>query len=215
MNAILQQPDLMAARKVISIDLFDRAMQKQLADITRELLPDAEILEHVRKLTCNGNTYAALSTVFSGHTEFNVHLEDDTLPAMSAGAMMRWASEKYRDDKDVFTIGLWRHADGCWPGHREEIPNEINIVRKQWSYGCWGWGTWPDRWKDIESGWTKGDDATASWDYAVGRSRGNRCEIVPLISRCQNIGHENGTHRGAFILPRWAEQTPAGEFIEG
>ena len=68
------------------------------------------------------------------------------------------------------------------------------IKRRQW-FTPWLWGTWDDRWKELERKWVQIDSIDRAWAEHINTSvRGDRFEVYPCLSRSQNIGAENGIH---------------------
>ena len=116
-------------------------------------------------------------------SEFHIHLEDDCVPSRDALLWYSWARDTYRHRPEVFTVsGYQRVSNGK--------TNECGTRR--W-FTPWGWGTWADRWHQMHSQWTSGDET--SWDIVVNDViRGTRFEAYPTVSRIQNIGVERGAH---------------------
>lgn len=69
-------------------------------------------------------------------------VEDDCLPMPSFLTYMRQCLEKYRDHKNVF------HINGY--GRPFYIEPDDSDMYFNYKMGCWGWGTWKDRWDKFD-----------------------------------------------------------------
>jgi glycosyltransferase involved in cell wall biosynthesis len=149
-----------------------------------------------KKLGCNYTIKKALEMAWADNPDFVLMLEDDIIISDDALQYIEWAANKYKDDGSVRTIGLWGHDDG-WKLGSPLPDNESGKVMRQNYFTCWGWGTWKDRWKEMNTNWTTGNDShDTSWDVIVSSHLGDRVEILPSLSRAYNCGEHGGTHRG-------------------
>lgn len=167
---------------------------------------EREVLTSKSNLSCNGNTRKALSRGFE-MTDYLIHVEEDIVLAKDALRYFEWG-RRFEGDKQVYTIGAWRHPSGWLPKHGR-FPAGQNIGGKVSKHGglwIWGWATWKDRWLDMDRNWTTKGDKVLSWDTCLTRHRHatGRYALVPYVSRAINIGAEAGTHTGATILDYWA-----------
>ena len=141
-------------------------------------------------------------------------LDDDIVPAADCLRYFEWAGEKYRDDREVFTVSAY--------ARETPPPARYHSVRRLRWFTPWGWATWRDRWEEMRAHWGFGEPF--SWDVIVNRTRGERFEIQPFLSRVQNIGAEGGVH---VPDPQWHREhqynefgawsvslDPAGRFVE-
>jgi len=148
------------------------------------------------KYGCNYTIKAALELAWKDNPDFVLIIEDDIIISDDALEYIEWASEKYKDDHSVRTIGLWGHDKG-YSLDNTLTEKEHGKVMRQNYFTCWGWGTWGDRWEEMFATWTTGDDKhDTSWDVIVSSHLGDRVEILPSISRAYNCGENGGTHRG-------------------
>jgi hypothetical protein len=155
---------------------------------------------------CNYTIKKALDLAWEDNPDFVLMIEDDIIISDDALMYIEWASEKYKDDNSVRTIGLWKSKNG-WDFGKPLSNSTLFKVDEQVWFTCWGWGTWADRWKEISETWTTGNDShDTSWDVVMYGHLGNRKEVVPSISRAYNCGELNGTHRGRA----WPGVTSAG-----
>jgi hypothetical protein len=148
------------------------------------------------KQGCNYTIKKALDMAWEDNPDFVLMLEDDIIISDDALMYVEWAAGQYKDDKSVRTIGLWGHDKGySLPNKLQET--DLGKVMKQNYFTCWGWGTWADRWEEMSSTWTTGNDShNTSWDVIMSSHLGDRVEILPSISRAYNCGEFKGTHRG-------------------
>ena len=147
-----------------------------------------------KKLGCNYNIKRALEIAWEDGPDFVLLIEDDVIISDDALLYIEWAAKKYKDDRSVRTIGLWGHDKQ--PGLPLSEKDHGKVMRQNY-FTCWGWGTWKDRWEEMEEKWTTGDDShDTSWDVVISKSIGGRMEILPAVSRAYNCGEHGGTHRG-------------------
>jgi hypothetical protein len=65
---------------------------------------------------------------------------------------------------------------------------------RQGTFSPWGWGTWKDRFVELEANWVKEENRNLSWDTHIRDSvRGDRVTIRPHLSRTMNIGRDGGS----------------------
>jgi glycosyltransferase involved in cell wall biosynthesis len=149
-----------------------------------------------KKQGCNYTVKKALDMAWEDNPDFVLMLEDDIIISDDALMYVEWAADQYKDDKSVRTIGLWSHDKGySLPAKLKET--DLGQVMKQNYFTCWGWGTWEDRWEEMSSTWTTGDDShNSSWDVIMSSHLGDRVEILPSIARAYNCGEHGGTQRG-------------------
>ncbi len=180
---------------------------------------------HESSVGCNANIYTCLNIGFMV-TDFLIHLEDDILLAPDALEYFEWASAKYKDDQDVFTVDAYNN-------NRDNTLYPYKVHRAK-SFKPWGWATWIDRWEGIKKEWQFGFEARfkdgervfegGGWDVCMKKLlRGDRSRIYPEMARCINIGAKNGAHTPSeefhwnkHKVDMWAGNTeiPAGEFSE-
>ena len=137
------------------------------------------VVQNKRKLGCNTNTFSALARGFE-QSDRVIALEDDTLPGKDFITFMRWALDKYEDDKSVFSVSGYQRTQ------QDEITRTLDVVRENW-FTPWGWGSWRDRWIECCDEWPALDEQI-SWDTVIHRMRlGDRCEVRPVVARITRI----------------------------
>lgn len=180
-----------------SVDLqSDGTINHEVVDVLR--LHGVECVAPIEKLGCNGNVKAALDLAWESKPDVVICIEDDVIVTPDAFRYIKWAARRYKHDPAYRTIGLWSHKDG-WTPDKKWNPNEPMKVMEQSLFSVWGWATWKDRWQEMSDNWTTGPDVhDTSWDVVMLSQLKGRKEVVPSISRANNIGALNGTHQGAL-----------------
>lgn len=140
---------------------------------------------------CNTNIFQCLKYGFK-KSDYHIHFEDDTIPGKDCLKYFEWA-KRYKDDKSIFTVSGYVNSNN---GTEHFIPKNDNIssVSKRNWFTPWGWATWIDRWNEMKYEWDL-SGAMGSWDAKLNHVlRQGRNELIPTVSRIQNIGGELGTH---------------------
>lgn len=218
LHSIGQVPEFRDLEIIVSIDQSGPIMERALEEIAYITLPDATVLVQPNNLGCNANTRFAINHAFSNGADFVTYIEDDCMVAKSAGAYLKWARERFYEDKSVFSVSLWRHPFGWTPScGRSQMYREIELADRRRFFTSWGFSTWRDRWEEILPEFpTVEFDHSKAWDTCVNEVRKRtdpaREEILPLIARCQNIGERFGVHRGACINEHWAGSFQGGRY---
>jgi hypothetical protein len=177
------------------------------------------IIVNDKVMGCGKNTYQALSLGFgfakASGDDFVVHVEDDVLLAVDALEMFAHCRDTYRHDYRVLNVTAWNRDTRL---HHDGMAREL--LRKEW-FSPWGWGTWADRWRDMELNWVNDP-----WDITINSvTRMNRVQVYPTLSRSQNIGEWLGEycpgpewHKENQHCTKWArdvpEMTTPGEWKE-
>jgi len=156
----------------------------EVVDVIKSInFMECEYIINDCRLGCNDNYYQALSRGFEAG-DFVVQVEDDTVPTKDFLRYMEWAQEKYKDDKEVFTICGYNKID------KYDSATSHDAFKNPW-FTPWGWATWADRWKEIEKQWDS--ELGKSWDIFMNETmRKDRYEIRPTLGRIQNVGAEGG-----------------------
>ena len=162
---------------------------------------------------CRDAIIYAISSVLKKH-ESVIVLEDDIVTSPAFLSYMNMALEYYRDNKSVYSISGFSHSPS-----RFKIPDmyAYDVYASPRLFN-WGWGTWRDRWENVD--WLmayyedfihnqsqveafnrSGDDMTqmlieekegrsSAWDiqFAFHHFKHHAVSIVPCISYTKNIG---------------------------
>jgi N-acetylglucosaminyltransferase II (MGAT2) len=147
------------------------------------------------------NPYKAMLQGFATGADFVIQAEDDSIVASDVLEYMAWGAERYAADKSVQAICATRAGP---PGDPAEV------YRRAW-FSPAVWGTWRDRWEQMEPGWPGVPlEDGGSWDWWIW----SRCmqpygkvTIEPCVTRSQHIG-ESGTHgeHSAHLQAEWGVQ---------
>ena len=117
---------------------------------------ETHVVERERNLGCAQNITLGLSEVL-GSYESAVVLEDDTLPAAHFYESMCILLSHYAAEERIFSVGGYPSIKrDALPGY----PFDVIISPR---FSCWGWGTWADRWKDIERALSNFSNPFGSW----------------------------------------------------
>lgn len=150
------------------------------------------VIVNDRRFGCNTNIYQCLAIGFT-QSDYHIHFEDDTIPGRDCLKYFEWAKDKYKDDKEIFTVSGYVNSDNEMECYFPKNSNTSNVSRRCW-FTPWGWATWKDRFDEMEKVWDF-QGRNGSWDVTInGTARNGRWELIPTVARTQNIGAEMGTH---------------------
>lgn len=142
-----------------------------------------EVVINPRRLGYNQNTFQALNRGFL-LCDYVIVAEDDTVFAPDALRYFEYCRLQFENDESIFSISGYSHT--TWP------KSYWFDVRKVKWFHHWGWAIWKSRWLQLKDQWVNFRQET--WDNDVQLVRSERYEVVPCLSRIQNIGALNGTH---------------------
>ena len=191
--------------------LVRTVIEEQLQNITW----DMKVYKHYSNVNrgCRDAIVYAISYVLKEH-ESVIVLEDDIVTSPAFLSYMNMALEYYRDNKSVFSISGHSHSPTKF-----KIPDTYAYdVYASPRLFNWGWGTWRDRWENVDWSMTYydafiknpaqieafnrgGDDMlsmlidekegrSSAWDiqFAFDHFKHHAVSIVPCISYTKNIG---------------------------
>lgn len=166
---------------------------KAIEEMAKGFRPNqTEVIVNSRRYGCNTNIYQCLAIGFSKN-DYHIHFEDDTIPGKDCLKYFEWAKEQYRDNQKVFTISGYVNSNNKTE-HHYPMNTNINCVFKRRWFTPWGWSTWKNRFDEMKDIWDF-QGKNGSWDTTINHiARKDRYEVVPMVSRIQNIGGELGTH---------------------
>ncbi len=157
---------------------------QDVIDIFKDI-KNCDIIVNDKKLACSSNTLKALQRGFD-ISDFIIHIEDDTVPGIDSLRYFEWIYKTYKDNKEIFTATAYNRTTEIDP------QNYFSTYRFHFFTG-WMWCTWIDRFEEMKKGWDFFD--RYGWDVNINENiRKNRYEIIPYISRSQNIGEYLGTY---------------------
>jgi hypothetical protein len=165
------------------------------------------------RIGISANTLQAWDAGFE-QSDFIIHLEDDTVPAIDMLKMMEHCRHRYAEDMSVFSIAAHNR--------RMSTPRSLfGLCRREW-YTCWGVGIWKSRFELARPMWST-DPTVHAYRLNECRAQHKMVEIHPALSRSQNIGAVMGVNcvriEQNFELqytPAWAsfEDMPDGPFYD-
>lgn len=155
-------------------------------DLAQKFRPhQTQVIKNEPILGCNNNIYQCLNIGFNNNNDFHIHLEDDTIPSKDILLYFEWARNEFRYDENIFSV--------CGYSKSETNVNDFyydKVGKSHW-FSPWGWGTWKDRYLEIEQ--NIHNCLFKGWDEKINHcTRKNRYQIFPHISRIQNIGALDG-----------------------
>jgi hypothetical protein len=157
-------------------------------------------------LGCNLNKKLIMDEAFEAH-DYVCQFDDDVILAPDALDFLEWARAFGRDREVFATSACGRFADGP--------VGEDGIAVKVPGFSCYCWGTWRDRWDEIKKPWPE-QDGPPYWDDILDhRTRGDRCQIHPLVSRAITIGVEGGLHSGTVKEFKYWAGSPSFAIPDG
>jgi len=145
------------------------------------------------------NTYQCFSKGFE-LSDYVIYLEDDVVPSKDALLLLEWVNTEYKNNESIFNATCY-----------SKIPYNENdyykVNRLKW-FTSWGCSLWKDRWENLVVPIWKPNKLHDCWSQFFQEARGERDEIMPIVSRAQNIGLENGVHRVPKELFETCVHTP-------
>jgi hypothetical protein len=108
-----------------------------------ERVAPVEIVLRSQNLGCDRNVILGISEVLSSHDSL-VYLEDDTVPNPCFYDRMCRLLEAYREYPQVASVSAYAHLPA---GLDSFVPTDFMVSNRVF---CWGFGTWRDRWQEID-----------------------------------------------------------------
>lgn len=116
---------------------------QQILESHRNQLPRLKIIRRDRNYGCRGNIVDAISHIISEYGKAII-IEDDILVSRTFLDYMDDALEFYRDDKSIWSINAYQSPNLRIP---KDYPYDVYLDPVNM---CWGWGTWKDRWDQVD-----------------------------------------------------------------
>jgi hypothetical protein len=184
------------ARIFIGIDpggdneLEVRALAEQFSALVR----DTEVIVWDRHLGVSENPRRLLQYVFmERQSEFNVHLEDDTVLSLDALALAEWYRRNKLDDKhaDFKAFYLSLHSRSNDKSCPSGIRYRPDFCPWGWCCNYISWWLWFSHWWNCKRDLPVGFD----WSASYMMHRHGLWGLEPALSRVTNIGRERGEHQ--------------------
>lgn len=175
-----------ALERLINIDEYvvyfhvDPGSQ-EVVDIINDSKLNKEVCVNHRRLGFGYNMVHSFTHGFS-NSDYVICVEDDIILASDALLYFEYANQ-FRADQSILSVTTYNRL--------QQVPSSeyyFKIDRRSWYHG-WGVALWIDRWTMLlESG--------CQWNIMdvdiLRRFVGQRNEVFPILSRCQNIGVVHG-----------------------
>ena len=149
--------------------------------------PNKHVLFQVRKEGVDRHPQLVYQHVFGPHikSDFNVMLEDDTVPSPDALELADWFCEH---GKEYACLLLHNFSTGA------EDPNALHELMR---FNPWGWGCTREIWNRwFAPNWNCKRYEAKGWDWSLGyviQTNGLKA-LQPNLSRTLNIGREGGVY---------------------
>jgi len=165
------------------------------------LVQDSRVLEVIRwpqHLGVSEHPRRLLQHVFMElRSDFNLHLEDDTVLAPDALRLVEWFRSLMPDPAHI--LSLHSHVLPLHPDdpHTEVWRPDPALVKPRDTFGVWGWATtaYVAR-RYILPWWNHRREEPIGWDWSLTdtvRRHGLKV-LSPALSRVRNIGRDGGVH---------------------
>ena len=145
---------------------------------------------------------AAIETALE-YAEFGIVAFDDCLVSRDILDYFRWASEEFRDDPHVASVGGWR------PGGYDLTPDTYYEVQEDHWFRAGVWGTWRHKWETMLAPTYPKENADI-WYTDTLYPQNGWVEVRPTWSRVQTIG-AYGVHMRPEMLEAHTARPWAGD----
>ena len=154
-----------------------------------------------KNIGCDNNTLKAIEGAFEEGSDFNLHLEDDTVLSPDALALCNWFYNLPERDNYVL-LNLHAHSKA------DALERPLDVVESA-RFSSWGWAITRKQWETVvRPEWNaKKRFHPMGWDWSVGLTiqRHGLKTLRPVLSRVRNIGRENGTYETPEHWDEWAK----------
>lgn len=124
----------------------DKVKQDEIQAIAssyKKRLPKLTIIRRDSNYGCRRNIVEAISQIISKYGKVIV-IEDDVLVSRTFLDYMDKSLDFYEDDKLIWSINAYQSPNLRIP---KDYPNDVYLDPVNM---CWGWGTWIDRWNQVD-----------------------------------------------------------------
>lgn len=172
-------------------------------------LIECEIYTNKMQFGVGGNHSLALHRAFEEHrSDYNVLVEDDAVLSPDALLLANWFYSMHGFPQDKYTLlSLCNHRD--FGPSQTAIASDPSYLAESLHitspFAC-GFTKW--QWPFIKASWNCKTKFPTGWDWSLSFAMRleRRRAIHPVLSRCQNIGRENGTNE----TPQTFDKTQLG-----
>lgn len=117
--------------------------QQVAEELRRTVLPQLQIIKRDQNLGCRGNIIASISEVINAY-EKAIIIEDDVLVSRTFLDYLDEALVLYESDKRIWCINAYQNPNLTVP---RSVQGDVYLTPRNM---CWGWGTWKDRWNEVD-----------------------------------------------------------------
>lgn len=158
----------------------------------------AELIEWNEPLGVSEHPRRLLQHVFiERRSEFNLHLEDDTVVSPDALRLAEWFRIEATRPHECTQPHAFDKVLGIALSSRSQEHCCTHKVSLRADFGVWGWGcTYFAWWLWFSHYWNEKSDAPYGFDYGFTRmmERNSLYMVAPALSRIHNIGRDGGVH---------------------
>jgi hypothetical protein len=166
-------------------------------------LIDCEVVCSRKNLGVATHPKTAMARAFSSGATLAVSLEDDALPKPDLLRMALYYEQIAC--QDLALISFCNHRD-FGRGQQDKIPEDDPsfLAESPHISSPFAWATVPEHWHWMEKYWNFKRVAPLGWDFSLSMAMrlGKKVGIHPILSRCQNVGREGGTHESPESFDR-------------
>lgn len=141
------------------------------------------------------------------HSDFNLHLEDDTVPSPDALRLACWYHMWHAEDYNQ-TLCVMLCSNSV-------TSDQPEAVVKRSTFTPWGWGCIRRQWIEwLAPNWNSKRERPTGWDWSISRlmSKHRLTALAPVLSRVHNIGRTRGQYQTPEGYDRdFGKQVFAGE----
>lgn len=170
---------------------------------------DCKVYRNVVKMGVGGNHFIAQQRAYEEHgADHNVLIEDDAVVTPDALVLADWFFEKYGHPlSDYLLLGMCNHRDfgtprANMPDHPQYLAEALHIPSP------FAFAMSNHQWPFVKATWHMKKKYPVGWDWSLSmamRMSRRKC-LHPVLSRCKNIGREDGTNE----TPATFDQTQVG-----
>lgn len=181
---------------------------------------DVEVYENIQRLGVAWNPFVALCRAFEIHgSDFNLAIEDDALLRPDAIDVLNWFESNHGGPTSEYTLmSMCNHKEYFMP---EVVKYPDSVVESDHITSPFAWACTKHQFPFIKSAWNFKTVPPLGWDWSLSMAMRleSRKAVHPMLSRCQNIGRENGTNetpetfdKTQLHLP-YSDGSYSGEFV--
>lgn len=185
-------PEYEISRVVIGIDGGGEESVREIAERNAERSPfKTEVISWPRHLGVSEHPRRLLQYAYTElNSEFNLHLEDDTVLSPDALRLCAWYEQQITSGERSFHL-LCLHS-------LSRSYDRADCVRLRHDFGAWGWAADHMQWWNwLAPYWNHRREEPLGFDWSLTdtiQQRGLKV-VSPVLSRVRNIGREGGEHQ--------------------